>query len=524
MKYPIKPLLRWLPLFLLMVLGSYATTHGETQPQLHTVPDPVKKIVDGFLGPDLTICKNDTIRLEAPLATEYFWSTGSNNRFIDVHPTDTTQYWVRIKNLQNLEESDTLNVNVNLRPSVTISPLYTALLPGEAVLLTATGAATYVWDNGTIGNQLFVEPSFPENIYTVTGTSSLGCTSKATAQVDVNYTTNAAFEHTPTCFGETTFFEAKVLTNDTIQSISWDLDHDLMFDDGTGSSQQFDFENPGEYLVGIKVITKHSPEAHIKYLPVVVGDSPVVSFTYSPTCSQVPIQFLGNAFLTFGNIESWSWTFGNGLSSDIQNPVITFQQTGAVPVTLTVTTTTGCVTEVNGNFTSSPKPNLTVGLADGSQIIELPLVLFRNDTIRLRAYGNFDSLKWNQQMGNDRLTVVRPGNYTAVAYRDGCSSNPVSIGVIKSEFPFDPSLKIQNILTPNGDGFNDTWEISMLNALRPAIVSIYTRSGMLVFSTTNYQNDWKGNYENNPLPEGSYFYIIKGAEGEIYKGTITLLR
>lgn len=524
MKYPIKPLLRWLPLFLLLILGSYATSHGETLQGLHSAPDPAKKIVDSFLGPDVTICKNDTVRLEAPLAIEYFWSTGSNNRFIEVNPNVTTQYWVRIKNLQNIEQSDTINIIVNPRPTISITPNYTALLPGEAVLLTASGAANYVWIDGTTGNKLFVQPALPINFYTVVGTSALGCSSVATAQVDVNYTTNIAFEYTKTCFGETTFFEAKILTNDTIQSISWDLDHDLMFDDGVGTSQQFDFENPGEYLVGIKVITKYSAEAHIKYLPVIIGDPPLISFTYSPTCSQVPIQFQGKGFVTFGNIESWDWTFGDGQTANVQNPVITFPQTGAIPVTLKVTTSTGCVTEVNGNFTASPKPNLSVGLADGSQITVLPLVLFRNDTILLRAYGNFDSVKWNQRIGNDILTVVNPGNYTAVAYRDGCSSNPVRIGVVKSEFPFDPSLKIQNILTPNGDGYNDTWEISMLNALRPAKVSVYARSGMLVYSSTNYQNDWKGYYDNNPLPEGSYFYIIEGAEGEVYKGTITLLR
>ena len=64
----------------------------------------------------------------------------------------------------------------------------------------------------------------------------------------------------------------------------------------------------------------------------------------------------------------------------------------------------------------------------------------------------------------------------------------------------------------------------MLNALRPAKVRIYTRSGLTVLDTGDYQNDWKGQYNNNPLPEGSYFYIIEGVGGEVFKGTITLMR
>lgn len=64
----------------------------------------------------------------------------------------------------------------------------------------------------------------------------------------------------------------------------------------------------------------------------------------------------------------------------------------------------------------------------------------------------------------------------------------------------------------------------MLNSLRPAKVTIYSRAGLQVMQSTDYQNDWKGQYNNNPLPEGSYFYVVEGSGGEVFKGTITLLR
>jgi gliding motility-associated-like protein len=189
-----------------------------------------------------------------------------------------------------------------------------------------------------------------------------------------------------------------------------------------------------------------------------------------------------------------------------------------------VITTAGCEADFSGNFAASPRPALTVSYADGSLISQLPLTMYKNDTIRLRANGVYDSVIWNQAIKSVLLNVVRAGNYTAVSYRDGCVSQPVSIGVIMNEFPYDPNLKVQNILTPNGDGYNDVWEISMLNAIRPARVAIYTRSGLNVLETNDYQNDWKGQYQNNPLPEGSYFYIIEGAGGEVFKGAITLIR
>ncbi len=527
MKYHISPLVLVLQLCMLTIFSVQANTQVDINNLQSQNTLLLKGLADGFLGPDETICEGDTVRISAPLAFSYVWSTGQTSQFIDVHPAATTDYWVRVINLQGQTESDTLKVIVNPLPDVLISPAYTELLPGEAVLLTATGALTYVWSNNETGNQLFVTPVLPENPYSVTGTSSLGCTSIATAQVDVRYTTLPAFEYTKTCLGDTTYFQSKIITNDTIQLIEWDLDSDLMFDDGLGTNQKFFFEQPGEWLVGIKVTTKYSAEAHIEYFPVMVGDIPVLSYTYASSCVSTPIRFTGKAVFSVGQIESWAWDFGNEQLSSDPEPVVTFTTTATQLITLKVTTSAGCEAEYSGNFAASPRPALTVSYADGSLIAQLPLTMYRNDTIRLRANGVYDSIKWNQTIESVTLNVVRPGTYTAVSYRDGCVSQPVSIGVVMNDFPYDPNLKIQNILTPNGDGYNDVWEISMLNAISPARVFIYTRSGMSVISdgdSNNYKNNWNGQFNGNPLPEGSYFYIIEGAGGEVFKGAITLIR
>ncbi|MDP3442529.1 MAG: hypothetical protein Q8T08_06660, partial [Ignavibacteria bacterium] len=50
--------------------------------------------VDGFLGPDQTICFGEEVRLEAPLAFSYVWSTGQTTQFIIVNPVVTKDYWV----------------------------------------------------------------------------------------------------------------------------------------------------------------------------------------------------------------------------------------------------------------------------------------------------------------------------------------------------------------------------------------------------------------------------------------------
>ena len=84
-------------------------------------------------------------------------------------------------------------------------------------------------------------------------------------------------------------------------------------------------------------------------------------------------------------------------------------------------------------------------------------------------------------------------------------------------------FEISNILTPNDDGQNDTWKVSDITYISGCSVKIYNRWGQPVFETTNYQNDWGGTKNGEPLPDGVYFYVISCSEQE-FKGSINLLR
>ena len=100
----------------------------------------------------------------------------------------------------------------------------------------------------------------------------------------------------------------------------------------------------------------------------------------------------------------------------------------------------------------------------------------------------------------------------------GCDSLSIlELSVLDCEF------QISNILTPNDDGQNDTWRVSDLTKILDCKVTIYNRWGEPVFETTNYQNDWGGTREGEPLPDGVYFYAIKCSNQE-YTGSINLLR
>lgn len=66
------------------------------------------------------------------------------------------------------------------------------------------------------------------------------------------------------------------------------------------------------------------------------------------------------------------------------------------------------------------------------------------------------------------------------------------------------TMPIPNLLTPNGDNYNDYWVIPGLDKYGDVQVQIYGSDGHRVFSSNAYHNDFCG----NGLPDGNYFYVL----------------
>jgi len=91
--------------------------------------------------------------------------------------------------------------------------------------------------------------------------------------------------------------------------------------------------------------------------------------------------------------------------------------------------------------------------------------------------------------------------------------------------PKDSICDFPNIFTPNDDGENDNFQINCLDVYKDNHMQVFNRWGDIVYEKEGYQNEWKGTYKNNPLPAGTYFYILKVNElKKTYTGFITLVR
>ena len=128
-----------------------------------------------------TICPGQSVILTGSGATTYTWSTGPNTASISVSPTVVTTYTLSGKNAGCL---GTKTVQVNLNPTPTITVNNATICPAGTATLTAGGANTYSWSTGATTSVITVSPA-SNTIYTVTGTSALGCVSTKTVSVTI---------------------------------------------------------------------------------------------------------------------------------------------------------------------------------------------------------------------------------------------------------------------------------------------------------------------------------------------------
>ena len=176
---------------------------------------------------------------------------------------------------------------------------------------------------------------------------------------------------------------------------------------------------------------------------------------------------------------------------------------------------------------------LTIHKAD--QIItsfnELPKFLRTTQELKLEATASsglevrFESSDENKAViSGNTMTAVKEGAVEIIAKQDGNQNwNPapdVSQTVI-GQPTFD---NVTSLFTPNSDGMNDRWHIVDLEEFGSVDVKVFNRFGKLVYESSDYKNDWRGDFNGRPLPAASYYYIIKSSKKGIIRGVVNIIR
>ena len=147
--------------------------------------------------------------------------------------------------------------------------------------------------------------------------------------------------------------------------------------------------------------------------------------------------------------------------------------------------------------------------------------LSENNTVIINATG-FGNYVYSLDFPNAFQTIniftnVSPGVHTVyVKDLNGCGTSSQIINVIG----------IPQFFTPNGDGYNDTWNILGMNSTNKfsTTIFIFDRYGKLLKQLSSNSKGWDGTYNGQIMPSDDYWYTIYFEDGRTEKGHFTLKR
>ena len=155
--------------------------------------------------------------------------------------------------------------------------------------------------------------------------------------------------------------------------------------------------------------------------------------------------------------------------------------------------------------------------------------IFRGGFATLRATGA-TTFTWSPAAGLNATTgpLVTSSTLITRTYivsgtnASGCADDDtVTVTVVDPIF-----TRIPNLITPNGDGNNDIWDVKELAELDQYDLTIADYSGKVIYESSNYLNDWNAVDKNNKeLPDGVYYYLLhhRGNHSKL-KGFIHVIR
>lgn len=204
------------------------------------------------------------------------------------------------------------------------------------------------------------------------------------------------------------------------------------------------------------------------------------------------------------NVSTDSYLWSNGSTSSY----IEVTQIGTYSVT--VTTQFGCSTSTTFSISESEAATIefteTVDFSDPNNVtVEVSGIgdyLYQFDDEEPQESNFF----YNVPIGPHTITVID---------LNGCNSTSKDIVIID----------VPKFVTPNNDGYFDTWHITGVEQLEGTIVYIFDRYGKLLKTLSHTSQGWDGTYNGNLLPATDYWYVANVKNGAIefeIKGHFTL--
>jgi len=474
-------------------------------------------------GNDVSICVGNSTTLTGSGANTYSWSTTAITAAVAVAPTVTTTYTVVGTDANGCSNIDSATVFVNSLPVVSAGADVSICI-NDSTTLTGSGGQTFVWSPaGTLSNPNISNPVANPTItttYTLVSTDANTCSNTDTVNVTVLALPSVtASNDTAICAGDSAFLSAS-------GGISYTWSPSSSLDNSTASNPIATPTSTTTYTVTLVGVNGCINSDSIK---VVVNQLPVIDAGLNTILCPGDSVLLNAS----GGIN-YVWNPSTGLSNpNISNP--NASPTVATTYSVTSTDANGCsnTDSVLVSIGIIPTANFGYSL---SLVCEGVEAQFSDSSL------NAVSWSWNFGDGSTPLTTSSAihtfpysANYviTLTTFNPPCkdtAQKTISVSDLSSYV----SIQNVNVFTPNNDGTNDCFHLSLNETLSASFegcadLTVFDRWGIPVYHSAYSGACWDGRTSAGLIvPEGTYFYMFdlnpEGAGGIKLKGFITVLR
>ena len=419
------------------------------------------------IGDDITLCKGDSVTLDAGVSDSYIWSTEETTQTINVNTTG--EYSVDVIDENGCKNSDTLNLDIVDLPVVYLGS-DTSICNGETIELNSLNVGfNHEWNNGETTQSILVKES---GEYWVKVIDNMGCLNIDTLNLSVNDLPLINLNNDTTiCLGDSLLLTA----NENLKYL-WN----------NGETTQSIFINKeGVYSVVVydDIDCESTDEITIKLDSI----EDLFSEKEKEVCLNNTIILKPDKFDDY-NIN---W----GLVKDSI-------EVSSEGVYISTVSNENCSKDFQINVTTIDTPDVYIfniyGKTEFCFDYENPKLEIRGDDIF--SVSNI----WKPTDSRELfLTIDSAGTYITISSDDNCTS----VNKIEIQEYCDKQVFIPNSFTPNGDGNNETF-IPILNNVSDYELRIYNRWGQMIFLSNDLNNGWNGTYMNRFCQEDVYVYTI----------------
>lgn len=229
--------------------------------------------------------------------------------------------------------------------------------------------------------------------------------------------------------------------------------------------------------------------------------------------------------------QQFIWNFGDGTTSNQENPAHTYIAAGTYTIRLTIVDSATCniIDSTIYSITVSDAPTAAFDYSPVPPQVNTPVTFTNNSaggTAYLWAFGDGDTLytiKRDTLVSHEYNSTATFNSCLTVYNSFGCTDTickPINARII-------PAMDVPNAFTPNNDGVNDKIYVRGFGIARMTW-RIYNRWGQMVFQTNNRHEGWDGRFKGVLQPQEVYHYTLdlefSDGKKETRTGDITLLR